>query len=102
MQVQHLIDNGHVRGSLSPCVIPVILVPKKDGSFCMCSDFCPINAITVHYRHAIPRLDYMLDELSGATIFLRVDLKSGYYQIGIQEGDEWKIAFIQNLACMNG
>ena len=87
-QVQQLIDNGHVRERLSPCVIPVILVPKKDGSFRLCSNCRPINAITVRYRHPIPRLDDMFDELSGANFFSKIDLKSGYYQIRIQEGDE--------------
>ena len=69
-QVQQLINNGHVRESLSPCAIPVILVPKKDGTFRMCSDCRPINSITVCYRYPIPRLDDILDEPSRATIFL--------------------------------
>ena len=77
-QVQQLINNGHVRESLSPYAVPVILVPKKDGTYRMCSDCHPINDITVHYRYPIPRLDDMLDELSAATIFSKIDLKSGY------------------------
>ncbi|KAL0559106.1 hypothetical protein IC582_003696 [Cucumis melo] len=93
VQLQELLDKGFIRPSVSPWGAPVLFVKKKDGSMRLCIDYRELNKVTVKNRYPLPRIDDLFDQLQGATVFSKIDLRSGYHQLRIKDEDIPKTAF---------
>ncbi len=84
---------GFIRPSSSPAGAPILFVKKKDSSLRLCVDYRGLNAVTVKNRYALPLIHELIDRLSTARVFTKLDLRGAYNLIRIKEGDEWKTAF---------
>ena len=93
LQLQELLDKGFIRPSVSPWGAPVLFVKKKDGTLRLCVDYRQLNKLTVKNKYPLPRIDDLFDQLKGASIFSKIDLRSGYHQLKIKDADVHKTAF---------
>jgi hypothetical protein len=92
-QLQELLDKGFIRPSTSPWGCPALFVKKKDESLRLCVDYRLLNAVTIKNKYPLPRIDVLFDQLVGAKVFSKIDLRSGYHQINIRASDILKTAF---------
>ncbi|GJY81364.1 putative reverse transcriptase domain-containing protein, partial [Tanacetum coccineum] len=92
-QLQELSDKGFIRPSSLPWGAPVLFVKKKDGSFRMCIGYRELNKLTVKSRYPLPRIDDLFDQLQGSSVYSKIDLRSGYYQLRVRDEDIPKTAF---------
>ena len=91
-QLDELLAKGYIRQSKSPYGAPVLFVDKKDGKLRLCVDYRALNKVTVKTSYPLPRIDDLFDRLAGAKYFSRINLRSGYHQIRIAQGNEEKTA----------
>ncbi|TYK22952.1 reverse transcriptase [Cucumis melo var. makuwa] len=93
MQLQELVDKGYIRPSVSPWGAPVLFVKKKDGTLRLCIDYRQLNKVTIRNKYPLPHIDDLFDQLRGATLFSKIDLRSGYHQLKVRESDIAKTTF---------
>jgi hypothetical protein len=81
LQLKEMMDKGYIRPSVSPWGAPVLFVKKKDGTLRLCIDYIQLNKVTIKNKYPLPRIDDIFDQLGGASIFSKIDLRSGYHQV---------------------
>jgi hypothetical protein len=93
LQLKEMMDRGYIRPSVSPWGALVLFVKKKDGTLRLCIDYRQLNKVTIKNKYPLPQIDDLFDQLGGASIFSKIDLRSGYHQVQIKGEDIHKTAF---------
>lgn len=93
VELQELVDHGFIRPSSSPWGAPVLFVKKKDGALRMCIDYHGLNNVTIKNKYPLPRIEELFHQLQGSSVYSKLDLRQGYYQLKVKEEDVPKTAF---------
>ena len=93
VQLQELLDKGFIRSSTSPLGAPVLFAKKKDKTLRLCIDYRQLNKVTIKNRYPLPRIDDLFDQLRGARVYSKIDLRTGYHQLRVRDTDIPKTAF---------
>jgi hypothetical protein len=93
-QIDELLEKGYIRPSTSPWAAPMLFVEKKDGTKRMYIDYRSLNEVTIKNKYPVPRIEDMFDQLRGASMFSKIDLRSGYHQLKIRPSNIPRTAFI--------
>ncbi|GJR36571.1 hypothetical protein Tco_1212255 [Tanacetum coccineum] len=92
-QLQELEDQGFIQLSTLPWGAPVLFVKKKDGSFRMYIDYRELNKLTIKNHYPLPRIDELLDQLQGSSVYSKINLRSSYHQLKVRDDNISKTAF---------
>ena len=92
VQIQELLGKGFIRPSTSPWGAPVLFAKKKDKTLRLCIDYRKLNRVTIKNRYPLPRIDDLFDQLRGARVYSKIDLRTGYHQLRVREADIPKTA----------
>ena len=79
LQLQELLEKVFIHSSVSPWGAPLLFVKKKDGTLRLCVDYRQLNKMTVKNKYSLPKIDDLFDQLKGASVFLKIDLRFGYH-----------------------
>jgi hypothetical protein len=92
--IKELLEKGFIHPRSSPWGAPMSFVPKKDGTQGLCMDYCALNEVIIKNKYPLPRIDDLFDQLCGACVFSKINLRSGYHHLKIRECDIPKFAFV--------
>ena len=93
VQLNELLDKGFIRSSTSPWGTPFLFAKKKDKTLRLCIDYRPLNRVTIKNRYPLPRIDDLFDQLRGARVYSKINLRTSYHQLRVRETDILKTTF---------